>query len=127
MKVSQIQPTAGLEILGERLHHRPEDAVLVPPLKAPMTRLIRRTPLGKSCYGAPVRRLQRSRSARRVGRATGVRAGRGACEVGQDRRENRPLRVSQVHTLAGRRTSVFRFIVPFGVYEIASSVAPGRF
>jgi hypothetical protein len=98
--LAEIQPPAGLEILGERLDDLPEDALVVPALKSAMTRLIRRIPLGKIFprrAGAenpenPVQDI--ARIAPRASTPVAAQAG-----LGQERRENRPLGVSQVHTL----------------------------
>jgi len=94
-----------MQIARQRLEHVAQRPVLDPALKAAMTRLIRRVPLGQIFHGAPVRRIQRMpfgpRSATSIASQTRLR---------QQRFEDGPLGVSQVHAVEydGDRNFVHR-------------------
>ena len=89
-----------MEIPGERPQYPPEGAAVNPPLKPAMTRLIRGIAVGEVFprrAGAenpqnPVQDV--ARVAPRASAPIAAQAG-----LGQERRENRPLGVSEVHTL----------------------------
>jgi hypothetical protein len=89
-----------VEIGGQRFEHLPERAVLDPPLKASMTGLKRRIPRGEIFPGR-ARAENPQDAVQHVPRiAPGPTPSVPADPwSGQERRENRPLGVSQVHAL----------------------------
>ena len=88
-----------MEIAGQRMQHALERAVIDPALKPTMTGLIRRIPVGQILpRGArpedPEDAIEHV--ARIAPRATATVAAHP--RLGQERRENRPLGVGEVHT-----------------------------
>jgi hypothetical protein len=89
-----------VEILGQRFQHGAERAALNPALKAPMARLIRRIAVGQVFPRRaraqdpedPIEHVAgiAPRAAAPIATQTGLR---------QEWRENRPLRVGQVHAV----------------------------
>ncbi|TPW00988.1 MAG: hypothetical protein FD124_3827 [Alphaproteobacteria bacterium] len=88
-----------MQILREGMHDPLEDAVVDPPLKATMTRLVRRIPVGQILPRRarakdpqdPIQHIARIAPRPSPSIATQAR-------LRQERREDRPLGVGQVHT-----------------------------
>ena len=89
-----------MQIAGERLQDPSERAVVHPLLKAPMTRLIRRIPRRQVLPGRP-RPQDPQDPVEDIARIAPRTAAPVAPQprLREERFENRPLRVSQVHTL----------------------------
>ena len=97
---AEIESAAGVEIGGQRFEHVPERAVLHPPLKAPMTGLKRRIP-GGEIFPRRARAENPEDAVQYVPRIAPWPTPPVPAKPrsGQERREDRPLGVSQVHAL----------------------------
>ena len=120
--LAEVQAPARVEIGGQGFQHATQHAVAHPALEPAMTGLIRRIPIGQVLPGAPVRKDPQD-AIQDVARIAPGPTPPIAPQprFRQQRCEDGPLRVSQVHAVEVRRSTIFRSQPRLGIYEIGSS------